>query len=277
MGPWTGVVLALAEAGSDGLRSRLSTYLHPLAGRPLAWHAVSCLAALRPAPSRIVVVGGDLPLELFGDVAGEVQSVPATEAALGGALLVAGARVLVVNAAAPTAGPALDLLLRHEGDALLEGGDGAVLAAWLGAQGAERLVSRGGDLSVLRGLFGVALVPDPDGFVVRDRATLARAGGAIRDRIVRRLMDEGVSFLLPRSVLVDVDVEIGRDTVVYPGCVLEGRTTVGDETVIGPCCRIINSRVGSGVELRGFNYVSHTAIRNRAILESHARRGFDDE
>lgn len=277
MGPWTGVVLALAEPGSDGLRSRLSTYLHPLAGRPLAWHAVSCLAAVRPAPSRILVVGADLAIELFGDIAGDVEVLPATEAALGGAVPAGDGRVLVVDAAAPTAGPSLDALVKRPGDALLEGGDGAVVAAWLGAAGAERLVSRGGDLSVLRALPQIGIVPDPAAFVVRDRATLARAGAAIRDRVVHRLMNEGVSFLLPQTVLVDVDVIIGRDSVVYPGCVLEGQTVVGDETVIGPCCRIISSRVGSGVELRGFNYVSHTAIRNRAILESHARRGFDDE
>jgi bifunctional N-acetylglucosamine-1-phosphate-uridyltransferase/glucosamine-1-phosphate-acetyltransferase GlmU-like protein len=275
MGAWTGVVLALAPPGSDGLRSRLSTYLHPLAGRPLAWHAVSCLAALRPAPARIVVAGADLAPDLFHDIPGDVHVVPATEAELGAAVSGADGRVLAVDAAAPTAGPALELLLGHEGDALLQGGDGAVLAAWLGSEGAGRLVARGGDLSTLRAL-PAATVPDPDGFVVRDRATLARASTSIRDRVVRRLMDEGVSFLLPHSVLVDVDVAIGRDTIVYPGCVLEGTTTVGDETVIGPCCRIVNSRVGSGVELRGFNYISHTAIRNRAILEPYVRRGFDD-
>jgi len=31
--------------------------------------------------------------------------------------------------------------------------------------------------------------------------------------------------------------------------VLEGQTTIGEETVIGPGCRIIDSWVGSGVEL----------------------------
>jgi bifunctional UDP-N-acetylglucosamine pyrophosphorylase/glucosamine-1-phosphate N-acetyltransferase len=88
-------------------------------------------------------------------------------------------------------------------------------------------------------------------------------------------MEGGVTFLLPQSVLVDVDVGIGRDTIIYPGVVLEGRTTIGAETVVGPCCRIVNSWVGSGVELKGFNYLSHTSIRNRAILEPHVRRGFD--
>ena len=41
---WTGIALGLAEPGADLLRSRLSTYLHPLAGRPLAWHTLACMA-----------------------------------------------------------------------------------------------------------------------------------------------------------------------------------------------------------------------------------------
>jgi bifunctional UDP-N-acetylglucosamine pyrophosphorylase/glucosamine-1-phosphate N-acetyltransferase len=88
-------------------------------------------------------------------------------------------------------------------------------------------------------------------------------------------MSAGVTFLLPASVLVDVDVRIGTDTTIYPGVVLEGDTTIGDETVIGPGCRIIDSWIGSGVELKGWNYVAHTSVRNRAILEPYVRRGFD--
>ncbi len=88
-------------------------------------------------------------------------------------------------------------------------------------------------------------------------------------------MAGGVTFLEPRSVLADVDVRIGPDTLVYPGVVLEGRTVIGSETVIGPGCRIIDSQVGSGVELKGWNYLVNTNIRNRAVLEPYVRRGYD--
>jgi hypothetical protein len=119
-------------------------------------------------------------------------------------------------------------------------------------------------------------MPDTPGtFVVSTRAELARAHQRIRDDVVHALMRGGTTFLLPESVMVDVDVRIGRDTVVYPGVVIEGQTTIGDETVIGPGCRIVDSWVGSGVELKGWNYIAHTSVRNRAILEPHVRRGFD--
>jgi len=277
--PWTGVVLALAEPGTDAMRSRLSTYLHPLAGRPLAWHAVQAVASLGAA--RVIVAGGpELGPELFADVPSEVRVLDAGPDDLGWALAAAaegGARFLAVDAAAPTAGGALKPLVEGTKDALLAGGDGAVLAAWLGAEGGAALARQGGDLASLR-----TALPDADelhdaaGFAVRSRQALARASACIRDRVVQRLMEGGVTFLLPESTLVDVDVLIGRDTLVYPGVVLEGLTVVGEETVIGPACRIISSRIGSGVELKGFNYLSHTSIRNHAVLEPYVRRGFDE-
>ena len=111
--------------------------------------------------------------------------------------------------------------------------------------------------------------------LVRSRHSLAVAAARIRDRLVRRLMDAGVTVLLPESVLLDVDVRVGRDAVLYPGVLLEGQTTVGEETVIGPGCRIIDSWIGSGVELKGWNFIAQTSVRNRAILEPYVRRGFD--
>jgi bifunctional N-acetylglucosamine-1-phosphate-uridyltransferase/glucosamine-1-phosphate-acetyltransferase GlmU-like protein len=273
MGPWTGIVLALREPGSDPLGSRLSTYLHPLAGRPLAWHAVHAVATLSSAPTQVVVAAGpDVTADLFTDIPGRVELVDSVD----DAFAAVEGRVLALDGAAPLAGPALDPLLAADGDALLEGSDGELVAAWLGGEAIGRLAAHGELRGLREALPGAPVMRDADGFAVRTREGLARASSVIRDRLVRRLMDGGVTFLLPEAVLVDVDVQIGRDTIVYPWCVLEGKTTIGDETVIGPCCRIDSTRVGSGVELKGFNYLSHTSIRNHAILEPYVRRGFDE-
>jgi bifunctional UDP-N-acetylglucosamine pyrophosphorylase/glucosamine-1-phosphate N-acetyltransferase len=88
-------------------------------------------------------------------------------------------------------------------------------------------------------------------------------------------MADGVTFRNPATVVVDSTVSIGADTVVYPGAVLEGRTEIGRECVIGPYSRIVESTIGRGVELKGWNYVTRTTIRNHAVLEPHVRRGFD--
>ena len=90
----------------------------------------------------------------------------------------------------------------------------------------------------------------------------------VRSRVVLGHMRAGVTFLLPDSVLIDVDVRIGSDTTIYPGVVLEGQTTIGGETVLGPGVRVIDSWIGSGVEMKGWNYVAHTSVRNDVSSES---------
>lgn len=253
MGPWTGVVLPLTEPGSDDLNSSLPAHLHPVAGRPLVWHTVMAVASLRPAPARVVVVTDpDGSADLFADlpVPVEIRSPDEAEELSGW--------TLAVHAAAPCAAAALQRLLDGGAPArLVDGRERSVAVLDDGAGGA------------------IPARHDPDAAFVNDRAALARASSIIRDALVLKLMEGGVTFLVPQTVLVDVDVQVGRDTIVYPGVVLEGETRVGAETVIGPYCRVINSTIGSGVELKGFNYVSHTSIRNRAILEPHVRRGFD--
>ena len=280
---WSAVALALAEPGAGGLGSRLSKYLHPLAGRPLAWHTLCAAASARPAPSAAVIVGGpDLTPDLFTDIPLEIRAAEKPEA--GGDLCAAvkpllpddGGDVLVMDAAASVSDDALQRLVDSAVGTVLEDARGRVLAAWLSRADACRLLGGGGDLGALRETTPAERRRvDAGGCLVDSRAELARATACVRDRLVAALMEGGATFLLPQTVLVDVDVRVGRDAVIYPNVVLEGETTIGEETVVGPGCRIVDSWVGSGAELKGFNYLSHTSVRNRAILEPHVRRGFD--
>jgi hypothetical protein len=277
MQSWTGIALARSEPGDDGMNSRLSTYLHPLAGRPLAWHTVSALAKLKPPPDNLLLVGGaDLQPGLFGELGPGLRLLDDPDAAAGVADLAGDEPVLLVDARAPAIEPALRELLAAQPGIILPGADGHAAAALLLRDDAVELLLAGDALHRLaeRSEFR-ALERSVEALVVRDRITLARVTRLIHDRTVERLMRAGATFLLPDSVLVDVDVQIGRDSVIYPGAVLEGHTVIGEETVVGPGCRIIDSWIGSGVELKGWNFVSRSSVRNRAILEPFVRRGFD--
>jgi bifunctional UDP-N-acetylglucosamine pyrophosphorylase/glucosamine-1-phosphate N-acetyltransferase len=68
-----------------------------------------------------------------------------------------------------------------------------------------------------------------------------------RQRVQERLIDQGVKLVDPQATYIDETVQIGPDTVVYPGVVLEGETTIGAGCVIYPHCRIANSQLGEGV------------------------------
>src|SRR5690625_4346031 len=62
MKAWAGLALALRGPDEDRLRSRLPTYMHPLAGRGLSWHVLRALAEPRPEPAHRLLVAAQ-PLE----------------------------------------------------------------------------------------------------------------------------------------------------------------------------------------------------------------------
>jgi bifunctional UDP-N-acetylglucosamine pyrophosphorylase/glucosamine-1-phosphate N-acetyltransferase len=81
---------------------------------------------------------------------------------------------------------------------------------------------------------------------VNDRAQLAEAGAALRRRILGRLLEAGVTVVDPATAYVDVDVEVGRDTVLEPLVFLEAGTRVGEGCRIGPNARLVACTVADG-------------------------------
>jgi bifunctional UDP-N-acetylglucosamine pyrophosphorylase/glucosamine-1-phosphate N-acetyltransferase len=91
------------------------------------------------------------------------------------------------------------------------------------------------------------VVPDrseADG--VNDRAQLARAEAELRRRTNARLMAAGVSMLDPDRTYIDATVQIGPDSTVFPGCVLQGSTVIGQGCEIGPDTRLVDCTVADG-------------------------------
>jgi bifunctional UDP-N-acetylglucosamine pyrophosphorylase/glucosamine-1-phosphate N-acetyltransferase len=84
---------------------------------------------------------------------------------------------------------------------------------------------------------------------VNTRVELARAATAIRRRVNVRHQLAGVTIVDPESTWIDVDVEIGPDTLIEPGCVIQGRTRIGSSVHIKPHCTIEASEVGDEVEM----------------------------
>lgn len=91
---------------------------------------------------------------------------------------------------------------------------------------------------------------DPDELSgVNDRCQLAHVQQLIQKKIIKKHMENGVTFLNPDNTLVDIDVEIGKDTIIYPGVILEGKTKIGQGCTIIGASRIIESNIGDDVEI----------------------------
>jgi bifunctional UDP-N-acetylglucosamine pyrophosphorylase/glucosamine-1-phosphate N-acetyltransferase len=79
---------------------------------------------------------------------------------------------------------------------------------------------------------------------VNDRAQLAAAESVLRGRINLRWMYEGVTMVDAARTYIDTSVTLAADVRLLPGTVLEGRTTVGAGSVIGPDTRLVDTMVG---------------------------------
>jgi bifunctional UDP-N-acetylglucosamine pyrophosphorylase/glucosamine-1-phosphate N-acetyltransferase len=125
------------------------------------------------------------------------------------------------------------------------------------------------------GVEAVAVEDPQETLGINDREQLAAAEAVLRARIRRRVMAAGVTMIQPETVLLDDQVSIGPDSVLYPGVIIEGASAIGPECVVGPWCRIVESHVGRGVELKGWNFVARTSIPPGAILGPYVRKGND--
>ena len=107
------------------------------------------------------------------------------------------------------------------------------------------------ELAVADGLTVEAMeLSDPDEALgVNTRAELALAEARMRERTLNRVMAGGVTIVNPASTYIDVDVEIGADTLIEPGCVIQGATRIGAGVHLKPGCMIESSRVGDDVEM----------------------------
>lgn len=80
---------------------------------------------------------------------------------------------------------------------------------------------------------------------VNDRWQLAQCAKLLRESILKRHALNGITIVDPDSTYIEADVEIGVDTVLEPGTILEGRTIIGEGCHIGPNTKIKNSTVGA--------------------------------
>ena len=107
---------------------------------------------------------------------------------------------------------------------------------------------------------------------INTREELAAAVAVLRRRIASRWMAEGVTLVDPACTYIDVDVQIGRDTVIEPGCQISGASVIGEGCHIKAYTTIESSRleddvaVGPNSHLRPDSHL-HTGVRIGNFVE----------
>lgn len=96
---------------------------------------------------------------------------------------------------------------------------------------------------------------------VNDRVALSNAQKIMQERINNMHMRNGVTLIDPLNTYIDSEVVIGSDTIIYPGTMLSGKTTIGYGCHIGPQTEITNSLVGNQTMIKQ-SCVSDSEIGN---------------
>jgi len=112
---------------------------------------------------------------------------------------------------------------------------------------------------------GLALDDAEDCLGVNTRAELAAAAAVARRRKCAALMAEGVTIVDPASTYIDVEVEIGRDSHIEPGCVIRGDTVLGEGCHVKPHCTIESSRVGDDAVLGPSAHLRPGCVLGRGV------------
>jgi bifunctional UDP-N-acetylglucosamine pyrophosphorylase/glucosamine-1-phosphate N-acetyltransferase len=102
---------------------------------------------------------------------------------------------------------------------------------------------------------------------VNDRAALAQVRGLAQEAIHARHTAAGVSIVNPGATVIDVDVEIGQDTVIEPFSTIKGHTSIGAGCTVRHSY-LVDCVLEDGVSVGPFAY-----LRPGAILRRGAKAG----
>lgn len=112
---------------------------------------------------------------------------------------------------------------------------------------------------------GAVDVPVEEITAVNSKVELAVAENIMRNRINNKHMENGVVLIDPNSTYIQWNVKIGRDTVIYPGNVIEGNTVIKDNCTLYPNNRISNSVIENGVSIQNSVVLDSTVGENTTV------------
>lgn len=107
-------------------------------------------------------------------------------------------------------------------------------------------------------------VNDADEIIgINTRKQQAEAEKILRNRIIDKHLENGVTIIDPATTYIDAEVEIDQDVTIYPSNFIEGKTKIAKNTVINPNCRLKDAVIKNNVEI-----LSNTIIKESTVGEN---------
>jgi|SRR5579884_253966 len=119
---------------------------------------------------------------------------------------------------------------------------------------------------------------------INDRVELALARKEMNKRLCAQHMRDGVTIIDPDATYLEPELQIGRDTIVYPNTSIGRLSEIGEHCVIGPNARLSNAKIGERVEVRESVIIDSTLgsdihvgpfahLRNNTVLADRVHIG----
>jgi bifunctional UDP-N-acetylglucosamine pyrophosphorylase/glucosamine-1-phosphate N-acetyltransferase len=104
---------------------------------------------------------------------------------------------------------------------------------------------------------------------VNNRLDLSKAEKIVRKEVIEQAMLNGVTIIDPEHTYITPGVKIGQDTVIYPGSIIEGKTTIGSNCIIGPNTVIKNAEISNDSSVI-ISYVTDAKVGEKVKIGPYA-------
>lgn len=100
---------------------------------------------------------------------------------------------------------------------------------------------------------------------VNDRVDLAKANTWLKRHVNHKHMLHGVTIVDPENTYIDTDVQIEKDTIIYPNVYIQGKTIIGEKVTVLPGSFIKDAQIEDGVTIDNSKIVDSVVKRNSTI------------
>lgn len=108
-------------------------------------------------------------------------------------------------------------------------------------------------------------------FGVNNQLELAQAGLALFKRKIKELLEQGVRVVDPANTYVESECQVGQGTLIEPGVMIKGNTTIGKNCVIEAHCQIVDAQIADGVHIKWGTLIDKSQVGAESIVGPYAR------
>jgi len=105
---------------------------------------------------------------------------------------------------------------------------------------------------------------------INDRKELVEVEKIMKEKLIERLLREGVTIEDPQNTYIEATVEIERDVTVHPFTFIKGKTKIAKGCEIGPFSHIENCEIGEGTKVVA-SFLQETKIGRNCCIGPFAR------